>query len=525
VTREDSHTAPVRKVVLCYVAMIAASASATYLAYNGPLSSDAWRNWSTEKAWLRDTLRAAVSAAFALFMLWNLTGAPRRQLDRRSDLRMLGFRRGEWWLLGIFAVLLIAMAFYWLPHAFIEGLIARGDRGPWSFSRIWKPYIPYLFYILILWIGIASPVLVCLIRNIRLDWKWWKTAREPLNHACRRLETAAPASIEDLEGLERTFQDYVIDLKNLGERYVPVVLAVCLVLLYEQITTSKETVTPLAVDIGKVALWLLLGPTLIIFIFSVALGYQSSARKVDAVYQKSVGLIAKAASKKGVAEKLLTARKDLMWDHTPAAFVLTVVKSASVSITLLLAVTIYVLNTIAGPEGWLGVFVPRPMVEFIKRVYDMPSSPFTGAVPIPIEFDAQLQGSDAWHAGENPPLVVTEILRAVALKTAQDDEWLHIEVTQSNLPYQHIDDLWLSRHHIGRYSLHARVRSVALASGTVRGVTNLNGTARINVVAAHTNANEAGKRMLVIEYKINGEQAGSVVYSRGKVAVPCPAGW
>jgi len=58
-----------------------------------------------------------------------------------------------------------------------------------------------------------------------------------------------------------------------------------------------------------------------------------------------------------------------MWEESPAAFVLSVVKSATISIPLLLAVTAYVVHTLSGPEGWLGIFVPRAVIDFVRRVF------------------------------------------------------------------------------------------------------------------------------------------------------------
>ena len=61
-----------RVAVLWYLTVIVVCFVGTYFAYNGPLSSNAWRTWSGAGAWKRDALRAVVGSMLALFVVWNL---------------------------------------------------------------------------------------------------------------------------------------------------------------------------------------------------------------------------------------------------------------------------------------------------------------------------------------------------------------------------------------------------------------------------------------------------------------------
>ena len=58
-------------------------------------------------------------------------------------------------------------------------------------------------------------------------------------------------------------------------------LSISILLLYKQITPSHTTATKFAQEFSKVALWAILGPSLILLMGVVALGYQRAVQKLE----------------------------------------------------------------------------------------------------------------------------------------------------------------------------------------------------------------------------------------------------
>lgn len=380
-------------ILAWYLGVLIVGVTGTFLAYeSNSLSSDAWRCWSASgpRAWERDAVRLLVAAILSVFMLWNMDTSAAMRKDQRERFLFERPHRYELVIFVVFIGLLLFFHLFFLPSSFRSTLPARAalnlklsptnryclnvstEVAADDFGQIIKPYFPYMLYAAGLWIGVVTPVFLVLLRRIDGDWKQWAERRvtldECLSPALSQSEIHAEAT-RSFERLHVSFQNYVIGLKEVAERYFPVLLAVSLALLYEQLTTSKETVTVAAVESGKVALWLLLGPTLLICIAMVAVGYQNAARKAEAGFQALAVFSSKRHGSAELLDRLATTRARLMWEESPAAFVLSVVKSATISIPLLLAITAYVVHTLSGPEGWLGIFVPRVVIDFVRRVF------------------------------------------------------------------------------------------------------------------------------------------------------------
>jgi hypothetical protein len=376
-----------------YLAILMIGATGTFLAYEkDSLSSDAWRCWSASgpHAWERDAARLVVAAILSIFMLWNMdTLATLRKNPHERFLFARPYRH-ERAIFFVFIGLLLLFHLYLLPSSFRAALPERAALNlkvnPTNaycrdikakvaaddFREITKPYIPYMLYATGLWIGVVTPVFLVLLRRIRGDWKLWLERRTTLDASLSPILSGSEIGRETtgfFETLHFAFQNYVVGLKEVAERYFPVLLAVSLALLYEQLTTSKETVTTAAVESGKVALWLLLGPTLLICITMVAVGYQNAARKAESGFRGLAALSSHHHPPPEVLDRIAATRARLMWEESPAAFVLSVVKSATISIPLLLAITAYIVHTLSGPEGWLGIFVPQVVINFVRRVF------------------------------------------------------------------------------------------------------------------------------------------------------------
>jgi hypothetical protein len=305
----------------------------------------------------------------------------REHADKKRLFAPSNFNRREWIILIVLALLLLGLNFVILPHSFRVGLAERmavlsqkpgctnlSQVVPDDFHQILRPYFPYLLHVLGLWGGIVVPIFLLLVRSVSADWDQWEENRTKLE---RFVLKAQQPEIKDriivFDGLLVSLQDYVVALKGVAEQYVPILLGVSLILLYEQITPSSETVTPAAIEFGKLAVWLLLGPALLTCIVIVALGYQKAAHEAESGLSALVRAHPESVEDDEVLKRVAEARSKLIWDQSPAAFILSVAKSATVSIPLLLAVIAYVLHVHS--EGWFRIFVPQALVDFVQNLY------------------------------------------------------------------------------------------------------------------------------------------------------------
>jgi len=352
-------------LILWYVGALVACFLGAYLAY-GPMGSDVWRGWSgLPIPWLVEVFRSLGCTVLALFTIWNLRQAPSLSSEPLDDAFPAHSHRYEWILLGIFAAAILAFDLFLLPASMTLGLPGRNLTG--THEEVYGPYRPYLLYLFGLWLGIVYPALANLIRRLGRDWRWWFDARRQLHAQAEASRGQEPAA-EAIEALLGQFQEYASGLRVAAIHYVPVVLAVALALICEQRTGVGNTSTDLALNTAKVLLWLLLGPALVALVGLVAVGYQSAQERVEATL-RSIAFRLQGNAPAALLEKVRSARAEMMWDRSPGGFVLSVAKSASVSIPLALAVTAYAFKTLAGGGAWWELLFPQPLMDLIGRLY------------------------------------------------------------------------------------------------------------------------------------------------------------
>src|ERR1700733_1859334 len=414
-----------------FLAWLAVASAGTYLAYRFcPLSSDAWRCWAGPRAWIRDVLRVLIAGALAVFCLWNLRVSIPKTSRRGRHSWIFPLKSFEWGIVAIVLFFLLVVNFRWLPRSLESDWDLRAisqpvikQRNPDTlgkvsdktsptgsgaaveetkdkffvnnytqydckdsipcdprviekaikddrFRQIFRPYFPYLGYTSGLWIGIAFPVLLFLIRGALEDRAASAERWSRLDRAAAAAESSTPLpDIHTFEELFVSFQNHVAGLKAISERYVPVLLAISITLIYEQLTPSHETATPQAVDSAKIALWAILGPAAAFCISMAAVGYQRASRMTSHALQALSETLAKHSGSDGLSDKVRDSRDKILWDQSPLGFVLSVSKSATISIPLLLAIIGYVLTSLGGPGGWIGIFVPERVIHFIKQLY------------------------------------------------------------------------------------------------------------------------------------------------------------
>ena len=139
-------------------------------------------------------------------------------------------------------------------------------------------------------------------------------------------------------------------------------------MLYEQLTTSRLTVTSAFLDIAKVLLWLLLGPALVSFAVLVALGYQRTSRRLLHALGDIAAALAERKETQGLFDRVVATRNSLIWERSSTEFVVSVVKSAGIAMPLVIALGGYVIDALSQGK-WLSIFLPDAVVKVIKGLY------------------------------------------------------------------------------------------------------------------------------------------------------------
>jgi hypothetical protein len=349
------------QLITWYAVTVTVGTLGSYLAY-GPLSSDAWRQWyPIRRPWAVDALRLLISALLALFILWALG-----VLDRHNDRLREKMLRG-WFAIVPPAILIgtLVCTFTFLPWSFIAELTARRWQGARTFRAIWVPYFPYALYTVALWFGVVTPPFIVIVTRMRLDFRRWRWYRAEFEHVFDALPKKAAAE-DALIAAQVALQNYVLRLKQVGERTLPVIMAVAAILAYEQTTPSQNTALHGTQSWAKVALWFLMGPAVITCITIVTFGYQSAVRTAEATYRR---LLAQSWGDAKLAEKIMGAREKLMWQGNGGSFIVSILKSASVLVVLIATGTAYIVKTVNGKNGWWGIFIPDQIFEFVKQIF------------------------------------------------------------------------------------------------------------------------------------------------------------
>ena len=361
---------------LAYFAVaVAACTLSSLLTYQGPLASKPWTCWAGELgelAWIRDGLRALVAAALAFCALAQMDAfaaeGPRSWRAFSTIFPSPGAELRATILLTVLAIASVPL----LGTDFKQGLPERCKGVPIGseMREIWAPYVLYLPYIVILWIGIVFPILLYLWRWVSQDLRWRTEVAQELRVAFASLPESLQEKTRAFEHMRVAFEAYVLRLRETAERYVSVLVLVTIALLYEQTTASHRTGTDLAADIGKIALWLLLGPALFSFIVVVATGYQRTARRFEQVLTNIIGSLDRQGADAGLLDRMLKARGEIVWERSAAAFIVSVVKSATVAMPLLFALGGYVVSLLADDKSlWVHIFVPKRISDFFKLLY------------------------------------------------------------------------------------------------------------------------------------------------------------
>jgi hypothetical protein len=367
-----------KSLLLWYFIVLLVSILGTYLAYNEPFGSEAWQTWSRagQNSWIRDSIRGTAITLVSLFILWNLNVFAAWRSDPRNCYPIFRLAFYEKVIIITFLTLLLILQFSYLRLDFMHNLSSKGypsiTRQPemYTFEKITLPYLPYSLYSIGLYIGMMLPALLCLIRRISFDKNILSQAKKDLENLSQiDANSVESFTIIQFKQYELAFQNYVILLKNFSERYLPLILSTAIFLIIEQITSSKDTATQAAIEITKILTWLVIGPTLLIFLISVAIGYQITVNGAEQKLRSFIDLIKMSPDKSEMLGEISNFREKLIWSYSPLSFIVSAVKSASIAIPLLLTLTVYVMQTIMAESNWLYIVLPKAIAQFLKSLY------------------------------------------------------------------------------------------------------------------------------------------------------------
>ncbi len=370
-----------RSLLLWYFIVLIISILGTYLAYNEPLTSEAWKAWSPgdKNPWIKDSIRGVAIALVSLFVLWNLNVFGAWRSERKSYYPLFRLAIYEKVIVIIFFCLLMILQFTYLREDFKSQLPKRSDYHyppeavapeKYSFDQIDLPYLPYSLYSIGLYIGIMLPALLCLIRRISFDKNILSRTKKDLENLSQLdVDSEKSFTIFCFKQFELAFQNYVILLKNISERYLPLILVTAIFLIIEQITSSKDTVTPAAIEITKTLEWLLIGPILLLFLVIVAIGYQITVKGAEKKLRSFIDLIKMLPDKSEVLGEIINFREKLIWSYSPLSFIISAVKSASIAIPLLLTLIIYIIQNIVTESNWLHIVLPKQIAQLFIELY------------------------------------------------------------------------------------------------------------------------------------------------------------
>jgi len=234
-----------------------------------------------------------------------------------------------------------------------------------SYREIFVPYFAYGLYVAGLWLGIVTPVFLALIRSIRYDRSDWARMRA----ATRPLRGNAPPTSRQLSDYVNACKSYVAAITDAGKRYIPVFVVVIAAALAENLTDLDRTTTEGAASIGKIVLWLIWIPSLLIATYLFLILYDNAVKSSKAGIAHFVDAF---EGQDGMDAELATARTELeTFDEKRSSLsaLMAVVKTGNIGVAVLVALTTGALAALFHANHWADAFFPRPFLNWVSGVW------------------------------------------------------------------------------------------------------------------------------------------------------------
>jgi hypothetical protein len=412
-----------RTLIFYFGCVIAIAGLGTYLTYNGPLTTEAWQHWSGAGAWRLDFLRLIFAVLVASFILWRLGNLRSGPLNLQELRLVLPADRREWMVLYIVLGMFLYAVVIHLPASFkatmldestfqecrwvagnpplkdvhdkivnpeepagsqVCGLMAGNPllkavhdklvnpeehAGFNENVELHRPAIPYFFYQVGFWFGAVWVMFFCISRTARQDWRNRRQSVVDFNQRLPSLPlTSENATLREFDVMVTAFHRRSRGLRGRAQRYLSILLIFILCLIYENLTSSRGTVLPETIEIAKLAVWILLGPVLVIFMAVIITGYHQSVEQVRRVIDQFIETLTETGANSSLLDKSRKFDEDLSTSKSGLAFLTTVIKSSSIAIPLLISILGYILQSITGGE-WIDILVPGILVDYVTSLY------------------------------------------------------------------------------------------------------------------------------------------------------------
>lgn len=355
----------------------------TFLAYNGPVSSAAWRYWGSNDAWLKDSVRLLLFflTAYVIVYVFNISGkassAPQSPVKGLVNLYLY-----EWGVVILAIAAVLASNLIVSPFLFKQELLDAIAASPETeqlssikasienqfFTSIYKPYLAYVFYSLGFWIGICLTVTLAILRDLIPDWFELKQTRREIINVCISSEDFKLQE-EKLVLIQVHLAIFNAQLRDISEKYIPICFVVIIGLLVESRTAFSESLTSGTLELIKTIAFLFI-VLAIIATFFLVIEHQRMIKVIDQYLDKSLKWWLSRGDLAGdidLVEPYSSMRQDLALSQNSLDFFLSTVKSASFLIPLLMAVLFYLIDSIAA-EDWT-FLIPEPLLDMLQTLY------------------------------------------------------------------------------------------------------------------------------------------------------------
>jgi hypothetical protein len=215
------------------------------------------------------------------------------------------------------------------------------------------------------WIGMIAPVLLVMIRHIKVDVLWHRQARSNLLFHIKQWKSGSSERLRELRLWEFLLQDYSRDLRGRAEKYIVVSLCAAVGLMIALHVGTHRIINQEAIEAGQFALWLFLLPAVAMIVGVVTFAYAQTIREVNRELQ-DIGLGDEIEV--DLIDSVIKLRDTLDGSRSPYSFLVALFKSPDVSVFFLIVFAVYFKKTLRYAD-WVSVFVPESIRDLVSKVF------------------------------------------------------------------------------------------------------------------------------------------------------------
>ena len=248
------------RLVLVYSIALITGLIGVYFSYHTDLtSSNAWRKWGNDQAWVGDSARLLALYLLAVLLITTSFRAGRKRTEKTYTIQ-INLRNIA--VTAIFFTTALALNFYYYPIYFEKELLRTTDTYLSMadielvkldyYGQVYKPFFSYIFYALALWIGIILPTFLILLDGFKEDHRKAMISIRTLSDTDPGVHLEAKWNDEDsihqfkqtVSDLGKRNQDCVQALRLIVQRYLPALLVVIIGYTIFNILLSDAAISP-----------------------------------------------------------------------------------------------------------------------------------------------------------------------------------------------------------------------------------------------------------------------------------------